>query len=48
MTLSNPCPGSMMFPTSYNGENTRCPMCNRLLKLHVNGRVPNHNKGQKR
>jgi hypothetical protein len=32
-----------MFPTNYNGEYTRCPMCRRKLKLHVNGRVPQHN-----
>jgi len=29
----NLCDGSQMFPTSFNGENTRCPVCNRLLKL---------------
>lgn len=47
MTIGNPrdrCGGSQAFPTSFNGENTRCPACNRLLKLGVNGKLPSHNK----
>jgi hypothetical protein len=38
------CSGSMAFPTNYNGEFTRCRECGRKMKLHVNGRVPNHNR----
>ena len=41
--MSMKCTGSQAFPTAYNGENTRCPVCHRLLKLGVNGKVPNHN-----
>lgn len=41
---SNKCPGSMAFPTTYNGEFTRCPKCGRKLKLHINGLIPKHNK----
>lgn len=37
------CKGSRMFPTNYDGEYSRCPMCKRKLKLHVNGRLPQHN-----
>jgi len=44
LKLRDRCPGSQAFPTSYNGENTRCPGCNRLLKLGVNGKVPTHNR----
>jgi hypothetical protein len=37
------CRGSQRFPTNYDGEFTRCPMCRRKLKLHRNGKVPQHN-----
>jgi hypothetical protein len=33
----------MTFPTNYDGEYTRCGKCSRKLKLHLNGKVPNHN-----
>lgn len=38
----NKCPGSQTFPTSYDGSRTKCPECGRTMKLHVNGRLPNH------
>lgn len=37
------CPESGAFPSNYDGEVTRCPGCNRRLKLDRGGRVPNHN-----
>jgi hypothetical protein len=41
------CEGSQSFPTEYDGEFTRCQYCKRKMKLHVNGKLPNHNERAK-
>lgn len=48
MGLKTRCLGSQKFPTNYDGRYTRCPVCKRKLKLHINGRVPQHNTVGKR
>ena len=39
---ANPCDGSQRFPTNFDGEHTRCPVCDRLLFLRHDGLVPEH------
>lgn len=36
------CDGSGTFPTTYDGEYTRCEKCGRKLKLHLSGKLPLH------
>jgi hypothetical protein len=38
----------MTFPTNYDGETTVCPQCGRRLRLHVNGKLPKHNREPRR
>jgi hypothetical protein len=40
----NHCAGSQSFPDNYDGEFTRCSECGRKMKLHVNGKLPHHNR----
>jgi hypothetical protein len=46
--MTEPCAGSMTFPTNYDGETTVCPRCGRRLRLHVNGKLPKHNREPRR
>ena len=44
--MTDVCAGSMTFPTNYDGETTVCAECGRRLRLHVNGKLPNHHREQ--
>jgi hypothetical protein len=46
VTPRDRCPGSRTHPVDYDGRYTHCPECGRRLRLHVNGKLPEHNRTQ--
>lgn len=40
------CSASQTLPRNYDGEHVRCHDCGRKLKLHINGKIPNHNRDE--